>query len=115
MYLELIRTYCLSKPFTEETFPFDETTVVYKVAGKMFCLGDIIDFRSINLKCDPEYAVELREHYDQITPGYHMSKKLWNTVELDQLNIEFVFGLIDHSYEEVVKKLPLKVRKELFG
>ena len=110
---ELIQNYCLSKPFVEETFPFDETTIVWKVAGKMFCIGDINDFQSISLKCNPEKAIELREAYEQIIPGFHLNKSLWNTVYLEGLNLDFVFSLIEHSYEEVVQKLPKKIRLEI--
>ncbi len=103
----------MSKPFVEETFPFDESTIVWKVAGKMFCLGDINNFESISLKCNPEKAIELREAYEQIIPGFHLNKSLWNTVYLEGLNLEFVFSLIEHSYEEVVQKLPKKIRLEI--
>ncbi len=103
----------MSKPFVEETFPFDESTIVWKVAGKMFCLGDINNFESISLKCNPEKAIELREAYEQIIPGFHLNKSLWNTVYLEGLNLEFVFSLIEHSYEEVVHKLPKKIRLEI--
>lgn len=113
MYLEIIRQYCLAKPAVSESFPFDSQTIVWKVAGKMFCLGDIETFESINLKCDPEKAVELREAYPQIKPGYHMNKTQWNTVTLDGLSENFIFGLIDHSYEQVVRKLPKTLRTQL--
>lgn len=112
---EQIQMHCLSKPFVEETFPFDESTIVWKVAGKMFCIGDINSFESISLKCNPEKAIELRESYVQITPGFHLNKSLWNTVILDGLQIDFVFSLIDHSYEEVVQKLPKKTRNEILN
>ena len=113
MMFELIQNYCLSKPFVEETFPFDESTIVWKVAGKMFCIGDINDFQSISLKCNPDKAIELREAYEQIIPGFHLNKTMWNTVYLEGLNLDFVFSLIEHSYEEVVQKLPKKIRLEI--
>lgn len=114
MYLEEIRDYCLSKKGTEETFPFDATTLVFKVFGKMYALIDIDEARSINLKCDPERAEELREQYDDIIPGYHMSKKHWNTVSLDgSINRSLVIELIDHSYDLVYASLPKKLRNEL--
>lgn len=113
MSFELVQNYCMSKPFVEETFPFDETTIVWKVAGKMFCLGDINDFHSIALKCEPNYAIELRDQYEQIIPGFHLNKSLWNTVYLDGLSLEFVISLIDHSYEQVVLKMPKKLREEI--
>lgn len=114
MYLEEIRTYCLDKPFTEETFPFDHITLVFKVAGKMFALIDVEEAESINLKCEPEHAIELRERYEGITPGYHMNKKHWNTVRLDgSIDLRLVYELIDHSYELVYQSLPKKLRNEL--
>lgn len=114
MCLEEIRTYCLSKPFTEEAFPFDNVTLVFKVAGKMFALINVDEVRSINLKCDPERAIELREQHDGILPGYHMSKKHWNTVSLNgTVDRSLVLKLIDHSYELVYASLPKKTRNEL--
>lgn len=114
MYLEEIRDYCLSKKGTEETFPFDQTTLVFKVFGKMYALIDVDEARSINLKCDPERAEELREQYEGIIPGYHMSKKHWNTVLLDgSINRSLVMELIDHSYDLVYASLPKNLRNEL--
>jgi len=113
MNFDWINEYCLSKPATEATFPFDETTCVWKVAGKMFCLADIHDFRTIAVKCDPELAVELREQYEQIQGAYHMNKKLWNQIELDGLTESFVAQQIDNSYELVVQKLPKKTQQQL--
>ncbi len=111
--LETVRTHCLSKKGTiTEEFPFDEDTLVFKVFNKSFLFTDVRRFPlSINLKCDPEKAIELREKYDAVRPGYHMNKKYWNTVDCsggipDRLIIE----MIDHSYDEVVKKLPRKLR-----
>jgi len=116
MHIDEFRDYCLSKAGTEETFPFDETTLVFKVMGKMFALTglDSDDFR-VNLKCDPEWAIELREEYPDIIPGYHMSKKHWNTVILEDSMLEedFVLKLIDHSYDLVVSKLTKKLKAEL--
>jgi predicted DNA-binding protein (MmcQ/YjbR family) len=94
-------------------FPFDANTAVWKVAGKMFCLGDITQFDSINLKCDPEKAVELREQYTQVEPGFHMNKTHWNTVYFEGLTEKFICSLIDHSYAEVSRKLPKKILQEL--
>lgn len=110
------REYCLSKPATSETLPFGPDTLVMKAAGKMFALTglDEADFR-INLKCDPERALDLRERYPEvITPGYHMSKKHWNTVYVERggLPRPFVRELIDHSYDLVVASLTKKVRAE---
>ncbi len=114
MNIEDIREYCLSKKGVTEEFPFDETTLVFKVAGKMFLLTDLTGDLSLNLKCDPERAIELREHYPAILPGYHMNKKYWNTVMIDgTLSNTFIFQLIDESYERVVEKLPRKIQLEL--
>jgi predicted DNA-binding protein (MmcQ/YjbR family) len=114
MFLEEIRSYCLAKIGTEETFPFDETTLVFKVGGKMFALIDVEESDRINLKCDPERAEELREQYDGIIPGYHMSKKHWNTVMLDgSINRSLIIELINHSYDLVYTSLPKKIKSEL--
>lgn len=114
MNIEEIRDYCLAKPGTEETFPFDEVTLVFKVMGKMFALLPLDSEPSVNLKCDPEYALRLRESYPAIQPGYHMSKKHWNTVYLDHgLPEKLLRELIDHSYQEVVKGLKKTDREYL--
>lgn len=111
---ETIRSYCLAKKGTSECMPFDEETLVFKVCGKMFALLSLDEPTGLNLKCNPERAIELREQYTAITPGYHMNKSLWNTVLLDgSLGSKLIFELIDHSYNEVVAKLPLKVRAGL--
>lgn len=115
MHFDIIYEYCMAKPHVTESFPFDNETMVWKIMGKMFCLANITNFTSLNLKCDPERAIELREQYPQITPGWHMNKKLWNTIELDGLSEKLVFELIDHSYDEVVRKLPKKVRDTLIS
>ena len=97
-----------------EEFPFNESTLVFKVMGKMFALTDVDDFRSINLKCDPERSAELREKYPSIKPGFHMNKLHWNTVAIDgSLNDAFIRELIIHSYELVVKKLTKAQRSTL--
>lgn len=110
-----LRAYCISKPHSSEGFPFGGDVLVFKVAGKMFALCSIDAPRpSVNLKCDPEKAEELREQHPEITAGYHMHKRMWNTVSLQgRLSDAFIRGLIDHSYEEVVKSLTLKKRREL--
>ncbi len=107
MNIEEFRNYCLNKKGVEETFPFDENTLVFKVMGKMFALTGLQreEFQ-VNLKCDPDYAVELREEYEDIIAGYHMSKKHWNTVFFENgLETKFLCELIDQSYDLVVKKL----------
>ena len=115
MDVEGFRNYCLSKKGVTEEFPFDQTTLVFKVMGKMFALTglDNIPF-SVNLKCDPDRAVELREYHPEITPGYHMSKKHWNTVNFSgSLATHMLYQLIDHSYDLVVQGLTKKAQKEL--
>lgn len=101
----------MSKPGVTEEFPFGEDTLVFKVMGKMFALTNLEGDWSLNLKCDPEHAIELREKFPAIQPGYHMSKVHWNTVMMDgSLNSDFVLQLIDHSYQLVVDKLPGKLK-----
>lgn len=114
MNLEDFRTYCLHLKGTSEGFPFDKNTLVFKVMGKMFALTDVEQFESVNLKCDPERAVELREEYEGIGPGYHMSKKHWNTVNVHaDVDAALLYELVDHSYQLVVSSLPKKLRDEL--
>lgn len=114
MNIEYYRQYCLTKKGTTEEFPFDNRTLVFKVGGKMFALTDVESFESINLKCDPERAIELREQYSAIIPGYHMNKKHWNTVVLDgSLRDSLICSLIDDSYLLVARSLPKKDREKL--
>lgn len=114
MNIEEYRDYCLSLPATTEGFPFDDKALVFKVCNKMYALTNIENFASINLKCDPEYALELREQYPAVRPGYHMSKKHWNTIDLDgSISNKLLQEWIKHSYDLVVKGLPKKVRVEL--
>lgn len=108
--LESIHDYCLSLKGTEACFPFNETTLVFKVMGKMFCVGDIEAFNEITVKAEPEEALKLREQYDQIRPGYHMNNRHWITVAFDGMNEGFIFALIERSYQLVVQKLPNKDR-----
>ncbi|MFH1121429.1 MAG: MmcQ/YjbR family DNA-binding protein [Bacteroidota bacterium] len=104
MNIEQFRDYCLSLPGVSEHFPFDETTLVFKVNGKMFALTDLEGPLSVNLKCDPELAIELREKYPAVKPGYHMNKKHWNTVEIDgSINDKLITEWIDHSYNNIAK------------
>jgi len=114
MDIEYFREYCLSKKACEETFPFDEVTLVFKVMGKMFALISLnSEVVKANLKADPEWSVELRESHFQITPGFHMNKKHWNTVLLeDGLDDQFIIEMIDHSYDLVTAKLT-KANKEI--
>ena len=114
MNIEELRNYCLSQAGVTEGFPFDATTLVFKVYGKMFALTDLEGDFSVNLKCDPERAIALREQYPAITPGYHMSKKHWNSILIDgSLTDDMLYELIDHSYNLVFSSLPLKTRKGL--
>ena len=114
MHLDELLQYCFSLKGTEETFPFDKTTLVLKVQGKMYALTDVESPTSINLKCDPERAIELRERYDGIRPGYHMNKKHWNTVSLTgEVDEQLILELVRHSYDLVVSSLPKKLRDEL--
>ena len=105
MYIEELRDYAIAKPDTEEGFPFGESTLVFKVKGKIFLLVSL-DAQPLqfNAKCDPEKAMELREQYDSVRPGYHMNKKHWNTVIIDgSLSKKQLKEMIDHSYALVAK------------
>ncbi len=114
MNIEEYREYCLAKAAVTETTPFDKNTLVFKVHGKMFALTGMEKFESINLKCDPEYAIQLREENEGVQPGFHMNKTHWNTVLTDgSVADELLLELIDHSYELVVKGLRRKVRESL--
>lgn len=114
MNIEEYREYCLGKKGVTEEFPFDENTLVFKVMGKMFALTDVEGFVSINLKCDPEKAIELREQYSGVSPGWHMSKKHWNTVETSGIvEDQLIYQWIDDSYDLVVKGLTKKLKEEL--
>ena len=114
MDIETFRLYCLAKPGASEHLPFDDRTLVFKVGGKIFALCDVEEFDGVNLKCDPERAVELREQYDAVTPGYHMNKTHWNTVKVDgDVNGRMLQELIDHSYELIVSSLPKREREKL--
>jgi predicted DNA-binding protein (MmcQ/YjbR family) len=115
MNIEQIREYCLKKKGVTEEFPFDEETLVFKVAGKIFLLASLETIPlQINLKCNPEKAFELREEYDSVQPGYHMNKKHWNTIIIDgTIPINKIFDWIDDSYLLVVAGLT-KLQKKLF-
>jgi len=115
MDVESLREYCLNKPHVTEGTPFGEGVLVFKVAGKMFALTPLDEVPArVNLKCDPDLALELRDRYEQVQPGYHMNKKHWNTVEIDNGIPEAELRrMIDHSYELVVKRLPKTARAKL--
>jgi len=105
MNIEVLRDYCISKKNVTESFPFGDDTLVFKVAGKIFALANLEGDLSINLKCDPARAIELRERYSSVIPGYHMNKKHWNTIYLDgSLPDKEVFSWVDHSYDLVLNK-----------
>ena len=118
MNLETYYEYCLSKKGVTEHFPFDEDTLVFKVGGKMFALSSLLQWEkgapSVNLKCDPERAQELRAEYDAIQPGFHMSKIHWNTIAVNQdVPNALLKELIDHSYDLVFKSLAKKIQTEI--
>ncbi len=115
MDIERIRTYCLEKKATTECFPFDETTLVFKVMDRMFCLIDLEHPDIACMKCEPECAIELRDQYHGIEGAYHFNKKYWNQVALTQdVPDKLILQLIDHSYEEVLKKFTRK-QKDLYN
>ena len=115
MDLEEFREYCLNKPHVVEGTPFGEDVLVFKVSGKMFALAALDEIPSrANLKCDPDLALELRDRYEQVQPGYHMNKKHWNTVLIDNGSPDSELRkMIDHSYELVVRNLPKAKRGKL--
>lgn len=114
MNVEQLRSFCLSLKGVEETFPFDDVTLVFKVMGKMFAIVPLESLEpKISLKCDPERAVELREEYDGINPGWHLNKTHWNSVESESVPADLVKDLIQHSYDLVVAGLTKKAQAEL--
>lgn len=122
MTIEEFREFCLSKPGSSESFPFDDDVLVFKVLNKIFALTSLKKWESgdhsINLKCDPDKAIKLREKYsNDVSPGYHMHKKHWNTIVIEntELSERYIRYLINHSYELVVSKLPKKDREKLKG
>jgi predicted DNA-binding protein (MmcQ/YjbR family) len=115
MNIETLREYCLSKKAVTEDFPFGETTLVFRVKNKIFLLVSLdASPLQFNAKCEPDKAVELREQYDAIQPGYHMNKKHWNTVVIDgSVSSALIKEMIDDSYNLIVQSLPKKLREEL--
>lgn len=116
MNIEAFRDFCIQKKGVTESFPFDNTTLVFKVMNKMFALTGLDrDVFTVNLKCDPEKAIELRQEFSSIIPGWHMNKNTWNTVNFEsgELSNKLLIELINHSYQEVIKTLPKKVQLEL--
>ncbi len=111
MDVEFIWNYCLSKNGAEETFPFNPSTLVFKVGGKMFALFDVDNFNGINLKCNPERSIELRESYSGITSAFHMNKKHWITVKINQdVDSSLILELVNHSYDLVHSSLSKKIQ-----
>ena len=114
MTLEFFRNHCLSLSGLTEDTPFDPTTLCFRVGGKIFAIMDMEVFEYVNLKCDPERAIELRERYSGITPGYHMNKKLWNSVSVSgNVPDPLILELTKESYELIKASLPKKVRESL--
>ena len=109
---EQFREYCIGKPAVSEDFPFDEDTLVFRVGEKMFALLDLPG-ATVNLKCDPEKALRLREQYPAVQPGYHMNKAHWNTIALGSLPERLIREWTDHSYDLVANKLPKKTKEKL--
>lgn len=114
MNLAYFREYCLAKPGVTEDTPFDEDALCFRVGRKIFSITSINSFQYINLKCDPERSIELREQHDGITPGYHMNKKQWNSVSTTgNVPDSLILELADHSYELIFGSLPKKIQAEI--
>lgn len=114
MNVETLREYCLAKPGVTEGLPFGEDTLVFKVGDKIFLLTGLDKPISFNVKCDPDRAIELREKFSEIIPGYHMNKKHWNTVYYNgSLSESFLKEIIDHSYELVFNSLPKVLQTQI--
>lgn len=114
MNIEELRNFCLSLKGAEEGMPFDKKTLVFSVKGKMFCATDIEDYGLINLKCNPEEAIILREKYEDVIPGYYMNKRHWNSVRTSgKIQTDLMEEWIKKSYDLVVSGLPKKIQKEL--
>jgi len=117
--LDIIRNFCLRQLKATESFPFDQDTLVFKVLGKIFALCPLSKWEagtpSITLKSDPDYAIEIREQYHCIRPGFHANKKHWNTIYLktNEVSTEFLFELISHSYDMVLQNISKKQRDQL--
>lgn len=115
MTIDSFREYCLSKKGVTEGFPFDEVTLCLRVAGKIFAITGLdSETFTVNLKCEPDYAEELRERHPEVQPGWHMNKKHWNTVDFEgSLDEKTLRHLIDHSYQQVLKTLKRAEREAL--
>jgi predicted DNA-binding protein (MmcQ/YjbR family) len=116
MNIESVREYCLSLPHATEDFPFDETTLAFRIGGRIFAMIDLERTEWFVLKCNPDMAIELREKYAEIAPAWHMNKRHWNQINLfGYLSEELICSLIRHSYSLVVQKLPKAIRLSLKG
>jgi predicted DNA-binding protein (MmcQ/YjbR family) len=119
MHIDQLRDFCIVKKGVTEHFPFDDVTLVFKVMGKMFALTGLKKWEEgehkINLKCDPEKSEELRGEYEGVNPGWHMNKRLWNTITINTADVsdDLVKELINHSYDLVVRGLTKKLQAEL--
>ena len=114
MTLEFFRSHCLAKFGATEDTPFGEDTLCFRVGGKIFALLNMDNFHYVNLKCDPERAVELREEFAGITPGFHMNKKHWNSISVSgNVPDQLILTLVDHSYELVLATLSQKIKSQL--
>jgi predicted DNA-binding protein (MmcQ/YjbR family) len=118
MDIQQLYEFCLAKKGVTEHFPFDDTTLVFKVGGKMFCLMSLKEWEygipSLNLKCDPDRSLELRAQYESINPGYHMNKIHWNTVDFNgDVSNKMICELIKHSYDLVFNSLSKKIQISL--
>jgi predicted DNA-binding protein (MmcQ/YjbR family) len=114
MNFEDIYSHCITKPFVQEDYPFDKSTLVFKIGGKIFLLIDSYNPVSVNVKCDPERGLELREQYEGITPGYHMNKKHWITINLNSgIPSSVILDCINQSYNLVYNSLSKKQRAQL--
>ena len=114
MTIEKLRDFSLSLKGTSEHLPFDDNVLVFKVADKMFCLTNLSSGDSMNVKCNPELAIELRERFQCVTPGYHMNKKHWNTIAFSsEMQDDEMLELVKHSYELVFNKLTKKQKQEV--
>lgn len=112
MNIEDARIYCLGKPSATEDFPFDETTLAFRVENKIFAIVDLENTEWFCVKCDADKAIDLRDRYSTIKPAWHMNKRYWNMMDIQRMESSLVKELIDHSYTEVLKKLPKKIRSK---
>lgn len=113
-----LRDYCLSLPMADETTPFDETTLVYKIGGRMFAYADMVDFFRVAVKCDPDHAIALREQYSDVTPAWHSNKKHWNDIRTDgDLPDAFIREQLRNSYRLVLQQnvTPRALRDEIMA